>query len=167
VIDRKRLLDGWVFCPRCSAPLEFPEIDGLPRPTCRSCGYVYYRNPGVGAATLAYDERGRVLLVRRDDSGRWCLPCGYCEWGEEVREAAVRECMEETGYAVEVGEVAMVRSNFHDPGKPTVGIWFHARVTGGFPRAGDDATEVGWFDLDALPDLAFPGDEELLHSARH
>ena len=35
---------------------------------------------------------GRVLLVQRGPghtgAGLWCLPCGYVEWGEDVREAA-------------------------------------------------------------------------------
>ena len=62
----------------------------------------------------------------------------------------------------EIGEVLQVASNFHDPAKPTVGVWFAARVTGGELRAGDDAEEAAYFSLDALPDLAFPTDRELL-----
>ncbi len=160
--DHERLLDGWRFCPRCASELEFVQIGDLPRPRCPACGYTFFRNPGVGAACVVFDTEGRVLLVKRADSGRWCTPCGFCDWGEDVRVAAARECLEETGLEVEVGDVIQVESNFHDPDKPTIGVWFAATVVGGTPRAGDDAVDIGWFALDDLPRLAFPTDRLLL-----
>ena len=160
-LSRPHLLDGWRVCPRCGAALEFPELGGLPRPRCTGCGYLHYRDPGVGAAAVVRDAEGRVLMCRRVDSGLWCVPCGYCEWGEDVRDAAARECREETGIEVEVGEVLQVASNFHDPLKPTIGVWFAAAMVGGELRAGDDADDVGWFALDDLPPLAFATDEQL------
>ena len=111
------------------------------------------------------DERGRVLLVKRAD-GRWCVPCGFCDWGEDVRAAAARECREESGIEVEIGEVMQVASNFHDPEKPTVGVWFAARAVGGTLQAGDDASDAGWFALDDLPELAFPTDVMLFEGLR-
>ena len=132
---------------------------------CPTCGYVHFRDPGVGAAVLL-TEADRVLLVRRGPgatrSGRWCIPCGFVDYGEDVAEAAAREVLEETGLTVEVGEPIFVRSNFHDPAKLTVGIWFSGRIVAGTPAAGDDASEVGWFDVAELPDLAFETDAELL-----
>jgi len=59
-----------------------------------------------------------------------------------------------------------VASNFHDPAKPTVGVWFAARVVGGELQAGDDAVAAAYFPLDALPALAFPTDETLLAGLR-
>ena len=73
---------------------------------------------------------------------------------------------EETGLIVEVGEPVFVASNFHDPAKLTVGIWFAGTVTGGVLEAGDDADEVGYFALDDLPPLAFDTDTALLDSLR-
>jgi ADP-ribose pyrophosphatase YjhB (NUDIX family) len=84
------------------------------------------------------------------------MPCGYVEWGEEVREAARRELLEETGFQVRVGPVYAVHSNFHNPQSLTVGIWFRGEVVGGELQAGDDLDQVGYFSLDALPaPLAF------------
>ena len=160
------LLDGWRFCPRCGAALEFPEIGDLPRPRCPACGFVHFRNPGVGAACVVYDDEKRVLMVRRSDSGLWCIPCGFCEWGEDIRHAAARECREETGIEVEVGDVLQVMSNFHDPAKPTIGVWFAATAVGGSLAAGDDAIDAAWFPPDHLPPLAFPTDEVLFDRLR-
>jgi ADP-ribose pyrophosphatase YjhB (NUDIX family) len=127
---------------------------------------------GVGAAVVVHDARGHVLMVQRGPrqfgAGRWCLPCGYVEWGEDVRDAARREAREEAGVEVAPGEVVHVETNVHEPDRPTVGIWFAATLTdpAAAPRAGDDAVAVGWFDPADPPDLAFPTDAALLARLR-
>lgn len=55
------------------------------------------RRPVVGVAAVARTVDGRVLLVRRADTGTWALPGGTLEWGEELHEALPREIEEETG----------------------------------------------------------------------
>jgi ADP-ribose pyrophosphatase YjhB (NUDIX family) len=160
--------DDWRSCPRCATALVRKQRSDRPRPTCPSCGFVFFANPGVGAATVIRDAAGRVLLARRGPgqfgAGAWCFPCGYVEWGEDVREAAAREALEEVGLVVRIGDVVHVASNFHDPERPTIGIWFAAeRVdTDAVPVAGDDAVEAGWFDPATPPPLAFPTDAALL-----
>jgi ADP-ribose pyrophosphatase YjhB (NUDIX family) len=131
---------------------------------------LHWPNPGVGAAAVVRDAGGRVLLVRRAGgaarAGLWSVPAGFVDAGEEIRAAARRELEEETGLVAEIGEVLQVASNFHDPAKPTVGVWFAARVVGGTLRAGDDADDAGYFPLSALPELAFPTDAVLLGRLR-
>ncbi len=154
----------------CASRLVDGVRGGAQRKTCDSCGFVHFRNPGVGAAVLLRDDDGRVLLVKRGPGstmpGRWCIPAGYVDYGEEVRAAAARELREETGLDADIGDVVFVRSNFHDHAKLTVGIWFEGSVTGGRLRAGDDAVDVGWFPLTELPLLAFETDAELLELLR-
>lgn len=154
----------------CATALEWRDLGGRPRRVCPRGDFVHWPNPGVGAAAVVRDDAGRVLLVRRGPgatrAGLWSVPAGFVDAGEDVRAAARRELEEETGLVGEIGEVLQVASNFHDPAKPTVGVWFTARVVGGSLRAGDDADDAGFFSLDDLPGLAFPTDEVLLARLR-
>ena len=55
------------------------------------------RRPVVGSCAIARTPDGRVLLVRRADTGQWALPGGTLEWGETLRASLVRELLEEAG----------------------------------------------------------------------
>lgn len=160
----------FVYCPQCATELQDRKVGGRPRPECPSCGYIHFRNPGVGVAALVEDDRGRILMIRRGphatQPGLWAIPAGYVDYGEDVREAAAREMLEETGLEVAIGDPIFVASNFHDPAKLTVGIWFRGTVVGGELEAGDDADDAGFFALDALPPLAFDTDEALFARLR-
>ena len=154
------------FCPYCTTTLIPVEQGGRVRMSCPKCGFIHYRNPTVGVAAVILDGK-KVLLGRRSPMssypGSWCFPCGHVEWDEDVREAARRECLEETGLDVVVNEVLAVHSNFHNPAQHTVGIWFHCAIVGGRLQGGDDLDEVAWFNLFDLPDpLAFPTDRLVL-----
>ena len=85
------------------------------------------------------------------------------EWDEHVREAAEREFLEETGIEVRTGDVVAVHSNFHQPERHSVGIWFAGEVVGGEFGPGDgELTETGWFEPGSPPGLAFPTDALVL-----
>lgn len=115
--------------------------------------------PGVGAVVLRTTEGGaEVLLVRRGTepmAGSWTLPGGGIEVGETITEACARELLEETGLSVEpLGEVetfdiihrdAEGRVQYH-----YVIVDLLCRVAGGEIRAGSDATEVVWAEVEAI-----------------
>jgi len=111
---------------------------------------------------LAAQEDGlSVLLIRRKGepfAGQWALPGGFLDEGETLQACAARELEEETG--VVAPDLTLVGA-YGDPGRDprgwTVSIAFRAQVAAAdvAPVAGDDAAEVGWFMIDALPGLAF------------
>jgi mutator protein MutT len=153
------------FCPRCATPMAGADDHGTLRPTCPACGYVWYRNP-VPAAGVVLAEQGRVLLVKRrwdPRAGAWCLPAGFMEAGETPEQTAVRELEEETGVIAQLTGLFGVYAGFDDPRVRAVLILYAAVATGGTQRAGDDAIELAWYPLDALPDdLAFASHRQAL-----
>ena len=135
------------------------------RPTCPKCGYIWYRNP-VPAAGVVLVEKGRVLLVKRrwdPRAGSWCLPAGFMEAGETPEQTAVRELEEETGVIAQLTGLFGVYAGFDDPRVRAVLILYAGVSTGGTLRAGDDAIDLAWYPLDALPDdLAFASHRQAL-----
>ncbi|CBG75265.1 MULTISPECIES: NUDIX hydrolase [Streptomyces] len=113
--------------------------------------------PGVTA--LVFDDEGRVLLGRRSDTGRWALIGGIPDPGEQPAACAVREVYEETAVRCVAERIVLVQAL--DPVRYDNGdvcqymdTTFHCRAVGGEARVNDDESlDVGWFSLDALPDL--------------
>lgn len=157
------------YCPKCGGSLEYRNYEERKRLTCSVCKYILYENPVVGVAVIVLNKDGRLLLGKRSGSykGLWCIPCGYVEYDEDVFDAATREFKEETGLDVKIKGVYTVQSNFHNPETHTVGIWFMAEVTGGELKAQADLDEVGYFDLAAPPELAFPTDKLVIDSLKN
>ncbi|MGK5630387.1 NUDIX hydrolase [Streptomyces sp. URMC 123] len=113
--------------------------------------------PGVSA--IVFDDEGQVLLGQRSDTGRWSIIGGIADPGEQPAQTAVREVFEETGVECVPERVILVqalspvrypngdRCQFMD-------IALRCRAVGGRARVNDDESlAVGWFRLDALPDL--------------
>lgn len=105
--------------------------------------------PGAGA--LIRDERGRVLLVRRADSGNWSLPGGMQEIGESITQTAVREVREETGLDIEITGLIGIYTNpghvmAYDDGqvRQEFVVLFSARVTGGTESTSEESTGLIW-----------------------
>ena len=66
-------------------------------------GSPYGLAPHITVATVIEDQ-GRFLLVEELKAGRLVLnqPAGHLEANENLREAAIRETLEETGWEVEL-----------------------------------------------------------------
>jgi len=145
------------FCPYCGTPVVQQFLFGRERPTCPTCGWIYFADPKVAVAAIV-EREGKILLTRRvnpPNQGYWTLPAGFVDAGEDPARAAERECLEETGLQVQVTALVDVLSGReHERGADIV-IVYRAQIIGGQLQAGDDADDVGFFDRNALPPLAF------------
>lgn len=142
------------------------QVAGRPRRACSSCDYVHFTDPKVGVGALV-TQGDKVLLVRRrmePERGKWSIPAGFLDHGEDPRSTAEREVLEETGLRVRIVELLDVFNNPPGQGGASIFILFGAELLGGEMVAGDDADAVGFFALDELPDLAFASTQAAIRS---
>lgn len=127
------------------------------------------RRPVVGLVAVAKDPQGRVVLIRRGDTGEWCLPGGTLEWGETLRTMLPRELMEEAGVdLLEAGELLGVYSNpDRDPRFHAVTLVVSAKVSAPSrpPMNPLEILEVKAFDEASLPSSLSHGMTDVLQRA--
>ncbi len=115
--------------------------------------------PLSGVIAVVLDDRDRVLLVRRSDTGDWALTTGCLEPGEQPAAGAVREVREETGVEVAVERLLSVEAldlavapNGDQVYWLAIGLRCRA-VRGAARVADDESVQVGWFQPAAVPPL--------------
>jgi ADP-ribose pyrophosphatase YjhB (NUDIX family) len=126
-----------------------------------------FRSADSGYVTPKLDVRlalfrgDSLLLVREQMDGRWAMPGGFVDVGDSPSDAAVREAAEEAGVVARVERLAGVFDTRLQPECPPHLFHIHKLVFTGRlldpaaePRAGSEATAVGFFPLDALPELS-------------
>jgi NAD+ diphosphatase len=162
-------------CPQCGATLARLGTN----PMRCACGFTYYFNPAIGAASFVRRADGLYLFVRRErDPGKGLLtvPGGFVDIGETAETAVIREVREEVG--VELADLRYVCSLTNEyPYKgvtyPVCDFMFHAdAVDSDAAHAGDGTAAFEWRRLDDVDpaELAFPsvrrGRELLLANLR-
>lgn len=163
--------EEFVYCPRCATPLVTRPVMDKPRRVCPACNYVYFTDPKVGVGVMVV-ENGRLLLVRRGmapEKGKWSIPAGFVDRGEDPQATAVREAAEETGLQVEItGLVDVYFNPAARPNQPGASIFilYRAVCVGGQLEAGDDATAAAFFALDHLPEIAFASTRDAIERLR-
>lgn len=110
------------------------------------------------AVDIILERDGKIVLIERKNPPHgWALPGGFVDVGEAPPHAAAREAKEEISVDVEiVSLLGAYGAPDRDPRGHTVSLVYVARASeSATPHAGDDAGNVAWYGLDALPKLAF------------
>ncbi|WP_175987043.1 NUDIX hydrolase [Bacillus sp. Marseille-Q1617] len=111
----------------------------------------------VSAATIVINNQGEMLLIKGPRMG-WEMPGGQVEEGESLKEAAIRETIEESGIEVEITKFCGIFQNVEQSICNTL---FLAKPVGGTPTTSDESLEVGFFPIEqALEMVTFPNFRE-------
>ncbi len=152
------------YCPFCGGRIGRGVAHGKERPICTECGRVQFKDPKVAVVVFATQEE-HVLLVKRSTvphQGCWTLPAGFVDAGEDPKNAAVREVLEETSLQVEITKlVDVLFSQEYERGADIL-IVYRAEVRGGELAAQDDAWGAGFFPPDELPELGFEVTKQMI-----
>jgi 8-oxo-dGTP pyrophosphatase MutT (NUDIX family) len=116
----------------------------------------------AGAFGVIFDDQRRVLLCHRRDIDAWNLPGGLVEPGEAPWDAAVREVREEVGLDVAITRLTGV---YWKPDSEDLVFNFECRVVSGSPSLSDEADQVDYFGVDALPANTAPKHVERIRDA--
>ena len=125
-----------VKCPHCNGEVEI------------------YRNPFLTVDLILMDREatGVYLVNRRNEPHGWALPGGFVDYGEDPKDAAVREGVEETSLEIELlDQFGTYGDPDRDPRFHTVTIVYTAHG-GGNAVGKDDALEAKFFPWDDLPE---------------
>ena len=122
----------------------------------------------VVVAALVWDD-GRFMICQRPAHKArgllWEFVGGKVEPGETREAALVRECQEELGVTVDVGDVFMEVDHVY-PDLTVHLVLFNARIASGEPQL-IEHNDIRWITPDEIPLYDFcPADEEILARIR-
>ncbi len=125
--------------------------------------YAYPRGAlTVDSVVFGRDRQGlKILLIERGlppFEGCWALPGGFVQLDESPEQAAIRELEEETGLAgIDLQQLHTFGQVDRDPRERVISIAHIGFVDprAHAVRAATDARRAAWFEIDAIPELAF------------
>jgi ADP-ribose pyrophosphatase YjhB (NUDIX family) len=120
----------------------------------RLVGELGYITPKVGAHAAVFDPEGRILLARRADDNRWCLPCGWVEPNESPEETVVREAQEEVGLRVRADALIGVYTRKAGDYGPhaAIAIGYLCEVIGGVLGTSHEVREARYSRIEDVAD---------------
>jgi 8-oxo-dGTP diphosphatase len=160
--------------------MERPDLDSEKSPSSgypNMASYTYdHPRPALTVDMVIFTLRGdrlQVLLVRRSSepfAGEWALPGGFVEMDESLETAAARELKEETGALdAYLEQLYTYGEPQRDPRGRVVSVAYYALLPADVhirAEGGSDATETRWFQVEALPALAFDHAEIVSYALR-
>ena len=149
------------YCDQCSHTLEKRSPGGIQRLYCKNCNRIVYIDPKIATVTLVR-KQNLLLLVKRaiePHLGKWSLPSGYVDRGENVELAAAREVKEETTLSVKIDKLQGLYSGI---GPVILAVYQATPSDNSHPIASHETLAVKWFDINDLPALPFPHDNDII-----
>ena len=119
-------------------------------------------------AALVWDKDKFLICQRPKNKARgllWEFVGGKVEKGETKEQALIRECKEELGVTVDVGEV-FAEKEYEYPDIAVRLTIFNATIIGGALQKLEH-NDIKWINISEIPNYVFcPADEEILKKLR-
>ena len=124
-------------------------------------------HPWIGVDAIIKNCQKEILLLKRSADRKvypnlWSLPSGKMEWGEEVKEAVIREVKEETGLKI---RVIKFTGKYYDekgrhPTKTIVCLPHYCEVASGKLKINEESSEARWFKPKEIKNLELAFDHK-------
>ncbi len=127
---------------------------------------IIFRHPVTGTSIIPVLPNGQIVLIRRRDNGKWGLPGGMVNWGQDLPTTLRRELEEETGLElIEIRRLVGVYSApDRDPRIHSICVVVEAEVQGTMEVKDTlEISEVKAFERSELPigELSHDHDRQL------
>lgn len=129
----------------------------MPRPLRRVIIRSFTPSYTVGAVLALQRSDGAVLLVEQRHSPGWALPGGLLHRGETPDEGLLREVEEEVGLVLDAAQLPLPVAVLAPRVRRVDVVYISSNGDSFVPRRGadhDEVMRVGWFALDALPEVS-------------
>ena len=117
-----------------------------------------YPTPNISVRTVILNkDRTKVLMVREANLGTYSLPGGWADLYDSPSKTAKNECSQEAGADIEV--IRLVGLLERTPFKTSASIpeyvaVFEGKIIGELHEHEYETDDVGWFDIDNLPEIS-------------
>ena len=119
-----------------------------------------YKTPKVDVRAVVFNEKDQILLIKEKVDGRWAMPGGWADIGYSPAEVAVKECFEEAGLKVVPSKLLAVldkqKQNMPPAFEYVYKIFLECKKLDDNISIGSETSDVGWFDVDGLPEFSTP-----------
>jgi ADP-ribose pyrophosphatase YjhB (NUDIX family) len=127
-----------------------------------------YPTPNVSVRALIFNEHKQLLLVKEASLGTWSLPGGWCDLFETPSEAIIKEVIQEAGIHIKVEKLLGIsdRIKYKTNKKwSEYAVMFLATIIEDTKVFGHEVSQVGFFDINNLPELSFKSNQEEIKRA--
>ena len=124
-----------------------------------------YPTPNISVRVLVEHE-GKFLFVRERVEQKYSIPGGWCDVFANARKNAFDEVLQESGFEVELdrllavfnrGEYTTVKNSISE-----YCLVFSAKIVGGFAQISHETDDVGFYDVNELPELSHKNTQQEL-----
>ena len=119
-----------------------------------------YKTPKVDVRAVVFNEKDQILLIQEKIDGKWAMPGGWTDISYSPGEVAEKECMEEAGLRVKAKRLLAImdkqKQNMPPAFEYVYKIFLLCEKLGDEISTGSETIDVGWFDINNLPELSLP-----------